>query len=112
MTPPGMAIRGRDADIIADATTGIAKQGAGEQLQAYIRSAVWPLEEPDNEASIEKGIFCECCRCAVLTFATSFLLGATTSKANGDDPALLLTSRTNFRKADGEMFLRDNKTDD
>jgi hypothetical protein len=112
MTPPGMVIRERDVDIIADATKGIAKQGAGEQLQAYIRSAVWPLEEPDNEASIENGIFCECCRYAVLTFATSFLLGATTSKANDDNPALLLTCRTNFKNDDGEMFLRDNKTDD
>jgi hypothetical protein len=41
-------------------TKGTAKQGAGEQLQAYIRSAVWPLEEPDDEASMENGIFCEC----------------------------------------------------
>ncbi len=40
MTPPGKVIWDSDDDIIADAIKGAAKQGAGEQVQANMRSDV------------------------------------------------------------------------
>jgi len=112
MTPAGMEMRGFDVDIILDATTGAAKQGDGEHDQAYNRSALEPSEEPDKEPSMVKEVACECCKFAAFNLAKRVLLGARTSKANDEEPALELTNNVNLSMADEETFFNDNSTED
>jgi len=112
ITPPGIEMRGCDVDIMLDATNGAAKQGAGVHVQAYNRSALKPSEDPDREPSMVKGIWSECCKFEALSLAKRVLLGAMTSNANGEEPALELTNNTNLSMADEGTFLSDNITDD
>jgi hypothetical protein len=69
------------------------------------------LDEPESDPSIVKGICCQCSRYEVFNFAKRVLAGAMTSKANVDTPAVLLTNKLNFNKAEEETLLSDNTTD-